>query len=410
MKIDEIKTDFPILRRKVNGKRLVYLDNAATSQKPKQVIKAISDYYKNYNANVHRGLHTLSEEATTAYEEVRKKIAELINAKSEREIIFTSGTTMALNLVAYSWGRKNLKKDDVVLLSEAEHHSNIVPWKMLQREVGFTIEYLEFNEEGKLELATGNWQLTTNTKLVSLTHVSNTLGTVNDVEWIAREVKRKNKDILICLDGAQAVPHRKVDVQKLGCDFYSFSAHKMLGPSGVGVLWVKEEVLAEMEPFLGGGEMIKEVHLDKSTVYNDYPHKFEAGTPNIAGVIGLGAAVDYLNKIGIETVARHEQELINYTIKKLTTIEGLEILGPKDPKERGGLVSFTLEGIHAHDLATILDEEGIAVRSGHHCAMPLHTKLEIPASTRASIYLYNTEKDIDTLIEGIEKAKSLFRS
>jgi len=413
---EKIRKDFPILRREIHGKPLIYFDNAATSQKTHQVIDAISDYYSRYNANVHRGVHKLSEEATAAFEGARKKVADFVNAGDSRQIVFTRNATEAINLVAYSWGRKNIKKGDEVLLTQMEHHSNLVPWQILAKEVSAKLKFIPINESGELRVHSSELgkYITSKTKLVALTHVSNVLGTINPVEQVIEKIKNLDSRIKILVDGAQAVPHMPVSIQNIKPDFYVFTGHKMLGPTGIGVLYAKKELLEEMEPFLGGGEMILEVTLEKSS-WNYVPWKFEAGTPDVAGAIGLGAAVDYLNSLGMKNVRGHEKELTAYALGKLSAVENLVIYGPKDPEKRGGVISFNVVkngqvAIHPHDLASILDTEGIAVRSGHHCAQPLMKVLGIPAAARVSFYIYNTKEEVDKLIPALEKAKKIFRA
>lgn len=403
--VEKIREDFPILKRKINGHDLVYLDNAATSQKPQSVIDLIADYYSCHNANVHRGVHTLAEEATGLYETARDKVAKFINARSASEIVFVRNTTEALNLVVWSWAKKNLKEGDEILLSEMEHHSNLVPWQLLAKEIGAIIKYLPFNKNGEIEMSKIKNQISKNTKVISLIHVSNSLGTINPVKEIAKLAHAVGA--IMVVDGAQSVPHMRVDVQSLDCDFLAFSSHKMLGPMGIGVLYGRRNILEAMPPFLSGGNMIREVTLDESS-FNDVPYKFEAGTPNVADAVGLGAAIDYLDDLGMERVRDHEIELTAYALPKLRVIKGLNILGPVDSASRGGIIAFTLDGAHPHDLASILDGEGIALRSGHHCTMPVHTKLGIPASLRASFYVYNTKSEIDRLVEGLLKAKKIF--
>ncbi len=412
--IQKIRGDFPILKRKIYGHDLVYFDNAATSQKPNQVIDAIRDYYKNHNANVHRGVHKLSEEATEMYEGARKKVADFINGGDKRQIIFTRNATEAINLVAYSWGRANIKAGDEILLTEMEHHSNLVPWQILASEMGAKLKFIPINEKGELFWRENLANLVTSkTKLVALTHVSNVLGTINPVKEIIEKIREINPEIKILIDGAQAVPHLPVSVQTLGCDFYVFTGHKMLGPTGIGVLWAKKEVQEGMEPFLGGGDMILEVDLEKST-YNYIPWKFEAGTPNVAGAVGLAAGCDYLAKVGMKKVRAHEEELTAYALEKLKKIKNLEIYGPEKLERRAAVISFNIVkdgevAIHPHDLASILDLEGLAVRSGHHCAQPLMKVLKIPAAARVSFHLYNTKAEIDKLVPAIEKAKKTFK-
>jgi cysteine desulfurase/selenocysteine lyase len=400
----DLRKDFPILSREINGNRLVYLDNAATSQKPKQVIDTISDYYSNHNANVHRGIHTLSEEATKLYEDARKKIANFVGAPHPEEIIFTKGTTESLNRVAIGWGLPNLKKGDVVLLSDFEHHSNMVPWMEETKVVGAEVSYLESNENGEISLEEVKKKITDRVKIISIAHASNVLGTIVPVKEICKIAHEKN--VLVCIDGAQAVPHMKVNIQSLNCDFYAFSGHKMLGPMGIGVLWVRKEILDKLEPYEFGGGMIEEVSYEKAT-YTTAPVKFEAGTPNISGAVGLAAAVDYLENVGMEEIRKHEIELNKYALEKLAEIKDVKIIGPKEAEKRTGLISFVIKNVHAHDIASVLNGFGVAVRSGHHCAMPYHKKHGLAATTRLSHYLYNTKEDIDKLIEGINKAIEL---
>jgi cysteine desulfurase/selenocysteine lyase len=406
--IENIRNDFPILKRKVHkDKTLVYFDNAATTQKPIQVIDSISHYYLNYNSNIHRAVHELAEEATVAYETTRDKIAKFINVKNREEIVFVRGTTEAINLVAYAWGRQNVNKDDILVTTEYEHHSNIVPWQLLAKEKGAKIEYIGVDDNGELILDQLDACLETGkVKLVTFSQMSNVLGTITDSEEIIRRCKKKGARILV--DGAQSVPHLKVDLQKLDCDFFAFSAHKMLGPTGVGVLWAKKELLESMTPFNGGGDMIREVHKYEAS-WNDLPYKFEAGTPNIADVIGFGAALDYLDKIGMDKVREHEMEITKYALDKISQIKGIKIYGPMDVAKRGGVISFNLGDIHPHDLATIIDEEGIAIRSGHHCAQVLMERLDVSATSRASFYIYNTKDEVDVFIKSLYKAKELFR-
>ena len=403
--VNKVREDFPVLTREVHpGVPLIYLDSAATSQKPKTVIKAMSAYYQDTNANIHRGIHKLAEEATYAYENARERIAAFINAPSSEELIFTRNTTESINLVAYSWGRAFLKAGDRILLTEMEHHSNLVPWQMLARELDLELDFIPVTPDGLLDLDIYEQQLKKGPKLLGITHMSNVLGTVNPLEQILLDAKSAGAVTLV--DGAQAVPHFQVDISKLAADFYAFSAHKMCGPTGIGVLFGKKDLLEKMPPFLGGGEMIKRVEL-RSFKTNDLPHKFEAGTPAIAEAVGFGAAVDYLSELGMDQIERHERSLTGYTIEKLSQISDLHILGP-DIEEKGGVVAFYIKDIHAHDVAQILDSEGIAVRAGHHCAQPLHTKFDLPATSRASLYLYNTREEVDRLIDGIHKVKNIF--
>lgn len=406
--IESIRSDFPILKRKVHkDKALVYLDNAATTQKPLQVIDAISNYYLNYNSNIHRAVHELAEEATAAYESTRDKVAKFINAKNREEIVFVRGTTEAINLVAYTWGRQNVNKDDIVVTTEYEHHSNIVPWQLLTKEKGAKLEYIGVDDHGELIIDQLDKYLETGrVKLVTFSQMSNVLGTITNAEEIIRRCKKKGVRVLV--DGAQSVPHMKVDLQQLDCDFFAFSAHKMLGPTGVGVLWARKELLQGMVPFNGGGDMIREVH-KYETSWNDLPYKFEAGTPNIADVIGFGAAIDYLEKIGMDKIREHEIELTRYAMDKLSQIKGMKIYGPTDASKRGGVISFNLGDIHPHDLATIIDEDGIAIRSGHHCAQVLMERLDVSATSRASFYIYNTKDEVDVLVKSLHRAKELFR-
>lgn len=404
----KLREDFPILKRKVNGKALVYLDSAATSQKPKQVLNSIVNYYQGHNANVHRGIHTISVEATEMMENAREKVAKFVGARDKSEIIFVKNATEAINLIAYAWGRLNVGRGDEIVLTIAEHHSNFVPWQQLVAENGATLKIVPVLEEGTLDEEAFKKALTKKTKLVTFFHVSNVLGTINDVSLLSAFVRRKSPKAKVLIDGAQAVPHMPVDVSKFGCDFYVFTGHKMLGPTGIGVLWGRRELLVSMSPFLFGGEMISKVSVAGST-WNDLPWKFEAGTPNIEGAIGLGAAVDYLNKIGISKVRQHEIDLITYAISELKKIKGVTLFGPADFKKRGGVVSFNVDGIHAHDVASILDSEGIAIRSGQHCAEPLMDFLNVPAVARASFYVYNTKDDVDKLVDGINKVKEVFK-
>ncbi len=406
MNISVIRKDFPILERKANnGKHIVYLDSTATSQKPQQVIEAMNMYYQQSNANIHRGVHTLAEEATAMYEGAREKIAKFINAKSSREVIYTRNTTESINLVAYSWARANLKAGDLVVLTEMEHHSNLVPWHMLQAEKNIQLDFISVTDDGLLDLDSYKTLLDRSPKLVSFTHMSNVLGTINPVQEMIEMAHQVGAIVLI--DGAQSAPHLKVDVQKLDADFYAFSAHKMCGPTGIGVLYGKSALLESMPPFLGGGDMIKEVKL-RSFRVNTLPHKFEAGTPAIAEAVGLGAAVDYLSSIGMDNIAKHEHEITEYALERLEEIQGVKLFGPSADK-KGGVAAFTLEGIHPHDVAQILDQDGIAVRAGHHCAQPLHEKFGIPATSRASFYLYSTKEEVDLLVNGLYKVKEMFK-
>jgi len=410
--VDRIRADFPVLTRQVHGRPLVYLDNAATSQKPESVIRAVDDYYRRYNANIHRGVHTLAEEATAAYEEARRKVARFINADSSREVVWVRNTTEAINLVAWTWGRTHVAEGDVIVLSVMEHHSNLVPWQLLAQEKGARLEFIGLDAEGRLVLDDLDRLLEEHgrrVRLVALSGMSNVLGTINPVSEIARRVH--DAGALFLVDGAQSVPHLVVDVRQQDADFLAFSGHKMLGPTGIGVLWARQEILEAMPPFLGGGDMIRSVHLRESE-WNDVPHKFEAGTPNSAQAIGLGAAVDYLADLGMDQVQAHEQALAAYALKRLAGVPHLAIYGP--PAEgRGGVVTFNLlrEGeilIHPHDLASILDREGVAIRAGHHCAQPLMEHYGVPATARASFYVYNTEAEIDQLVAALLKAQQIF--
>jgi cysteine desulfurase/selenocysteine lyase len=400
-----IRRAFPILQQEVNGKPLAFLDSGASSQKPRRVIDCLEEFYKRSNANVHRGVYRLSEEATFAFERARGKVARFINAASQREVIFTRNTTEALNLVAHSWGGANLRAGDRILLTIMEHHSNIVPWQLLAQRTGAQLEYLGIDAEGRLRLDELDAKLSERTRLVALTHQSNVLGTINPVRAIAERARAAGAVVVV--DAAQSVPHMPVDVQELGCDFLAFSGHKMCGPTGIGVLWGRRALLEAMPPFLGGGSMIKVVELEGSS-YADLPARFEAGTPAIAEAIALGEACDYLSEIGMEAIHRHELELLSYALERLGRIAGLRIVGPRDITERGAAVSFTLDGVHPHDVAAILDGEGIAVRAGHHCTQPLHRHLDVPATTRASFYIYNTAEEIDRLAAGLLKAHKLF--
>lgn len=406
--VEQIRKDFPILQRKVrNDKSLVYLDNAATTQKPIQVINAITDFYTNHNSNIHRAVHALAEEATEAYEITRDKIASFLNIKDRQEIVFVRGTTEAINLVAYAWGRQNIKEGDIIVTTEYEHHSNIVPWQLLTQEKKAKLEYIGIDDNGELILNHLDQFLATGkVKLVAVSQMSNVLGTITDVATIISKCKKAGVRVLV--DGAQSVPHMKVDLGAMGCDFFAFSGHKMLGPTGVGVLWAKKELLEQMAPFHGGGDMIREVHKYETT-WNDLPYKFEAGTPNIADVIGFAAAIDYLNNLGMDYVRAHEVEITKYALEQLSKIKGLKLYGTPDMSKRGGVISFNFADIHPHDLATIIDEDGIAIRSGHHCAQVLMEKLDIAATSRASFYIYNTKEEVDVLINSLARAARLFK-
>jgi len=405
--VARIREDFPILRREVHGRPLVYLDNAATSQKPVQVIEALADYYRRYNANIHRAIHCLGEEATAAYEETRAKVARFIGAPSPECIVFVRNTTEAINLVAYTWGRAHMGPGDEIVLTEMEHHSNMVPWQRLAQEKGARLRYIGIDRQQCLDLE--GWPdryLTERTKLLAIAHVSNGVGTIHPVKEMVAEARRRG--IVTLVDGAQSVPHMPVDVQDLGCDFLAFSAHKMLGPTGVGVLYARRELLEEMEPFLSGGEMISRVTLEGAS-WAQVPWKFEAGTPNIADVIAFGAAIDYLNALGMERVRAHEVELTAYALKRLSQLEDIVIYGPPDMARRGGVVSFNLPDVHPHDLGTLLDRYGVAIRTGHHCNQPLMRRLGVPGTARASFYVYNTLEEVDVLVEAIRQARARFR-
>lgn len=403
--VEKIRKDFPVLDQEVHpGKKLVYFDSAATSQKPVQVIDAMDVYYRRFNANIHRGIHVLAEEATGMYEDARQKVAKFINAAKAEEIIYTRNTTESINLVAYSWGRENLQDGDVVILTEMEHHSNLVPWQMLADELGLMLEFIPVTEDGLLDLDAYRELLRLKPKLVAFMHMSNVLGTINPAKEIIRMAHEAGA--LALVDGAQSVPHFAVDVRDLDADFYAFSSHKMLGPTGIGILYGKEDLLDKMPPFMGGGDMIKRVKL-RSFVANDLPHKFEAGTPAIAEAVGLGAAVDYLQSVGMDAVAEYEHILTAYALERLEEVPGVWVFGPSADK-KGGVASFTFEGVHPHDVSQVVDAEGVAVRAGHHCAMPLHEKFDITATARASFYIYNTTSEIDTLIESLYKVKEIF--
>ncbi len=406
-KLDAARRDFPILTRKINGKPLVYLDNAATSQKPKAVLDMISHYYTEHNANVHRGVHTLSAEATEEYELARKVVGNFVGVHDIGEIIFVKNATEALNLIAYSWGRVNISKNDEIVVTVAEHHSNFVVWQQLARENGAILKVVPVDEEGQVDLAAFKKAITSKTKLVTFFHVSNVLGTINDVKSLTSIVKKKSKAIVV-VDGAQAVPHMRVDIPKIGCDFYVFTGHKMLGPMGIGVLWGRRELLEKMPPFLFGGDMISKVTL-ADTSWNELPWKFEAGTPNVAGAVGLMAAVEYLGKIGMDKVREHEIELTRYAISRLQDIPEVGIYGSLDAKKRGGVIAFNVGPVHAHDVASILDEEGIAIRSGHHCAQPLMSFLGMESAARISFYIYNTNEEIDRFIGAVGKVIKTFK-
>lgn len=405
LNIAQIRADFPVLNREVRpGVPLIYLDSTATSQKPLAVIEAMNAFYRFYNANIHRGIHTLAEEATAAYESARQRVAEFIHAPSPRQVIFTRNTTESINLVAQTWGRANLKPGEVIILTEMEHHSNLVPWQMLAAEKGLRLEFIPVTPQGLLDLETYRSLLSLGPRLVAFTHMSNVLGTITPAQEIIRQAHAAGAIALV--DGAQSVPHFAVDVQELGADFLAFSGHKMCGPSGIGVLYGRKDLLESMPPFMGGGDMIKRVQL-RSFVANEIPHKFEAGTPAIAEAVGLGAAVDYLSQIGMSAIARHEKEIIAYALERLEEIPGVWVFGPS-AEHKGGVASFTLQGVHPHDISQVLDTYGVAIRAGHHCAMPLHEKFKIPATARASFYLYSTTEEVDRLVDAIYRVKTLF--
>ncbi len=401
--VEKIRQDFPLLHQEVNGKPLAYLDNAATSQKPTQVIEALDKYYKEDNANIHRGVHTLSERATIDYEQAREKVRSFINANSEKEIIFVRGATEGINLIAQSYGRNKLKTGDEIIISEMEHHSNIVPWQLLCEQTGAILKIIPINDSGELILEEFEKLLSPKTKLVSIAHISNALGTINPIQTIIDRAHEHNAVVII--DGAQATPHTIVDVQALDCDFYVFSGHKLFGPTGIGVLYGKAHLLEAMPPWQGGGDMIKMVSFEK-TLYNDLPYKFEAGTPHIAGVIGLGAAIDYVSATGLEAIAAHEHELLEYATEKILEVKGLRLIGTAQQKT--SILSFVIDSIHPHDIGTILDHEGIAIRTGHHCAMPVMTHFNVPATARASFAFYNTFEEVDRLIQALGKAREVF--
>lgn len=403
--IKKIRNDFPILNRDVRqGVKLIYLDSTATAQKPRVVIDSMTQYYEMNNANIHRGIHQLAEEATAMYELAREKIARFIHARRTKEIIFTRNATESINLVAQTWGRKNLKSGDLIILTEMEHHSNLVPWQMLADEKNLELDFIPVTEKGELDLSAYKLLLEKNPKLVAFTHMSNVLGTINPAKDIVQ--KAHAAGALVLIDGAQSAPHFSVDVTDLDADFFAFSAHKMIGPTGIGILFGKEQLLADMPPFLGGGDMIKKVEL-RSFKANDLPHKFEAGTPAIAEAVGFGKAIDYLSEIGMQNIAAHEREITQYALKKLQEVENLKIFCPNVP-ERGGVISFEMGSIHPHDVAQVLDHYGIAVRAGHHCAMPLHEKFGIPATSRASFYLYNDFEEVDLLVIGLQHVNEMF--
>ena len=402
MNVKDIKKDFPIFQ---NNPDLVYLDSTATSLKPIQVLNAMNEYYTNYSANVHRGVYKISEIATDKYEKTRELIKDFINAKNEKEIIYTSGTTTAINLVMRSYGEKFIKKDDKIVITIMEHHSNFVPWQQLAKKTGATLEVVKLTDTHELDYGDLKKKMK-GAKIIALTHVSNVLGTINNVNEICK-MAHENGTVSV-IDGAQSAPHMKIDVRKMNCDFFCFSGHKMLGPTGVGILYGKEELLEKSDPFIYGGEMIREVKTKNST-WNKLPYKFEAGTQPIAEVIGLGTAINYLERIGLENIEKHEEEITEYAMEKINEIENVKIFGPKNSNKKVGVIAFNVADVHGHDVATILDEFNIAIRSGHHCAMPLHDYLKVPASARASFYIYNTKEDVDKLIEGIKEVKKTFK-
>jgi cysteine desulfurase/selenocysteine lyase len=403
--MDGVRECFPALAQEVNGHSLVYLDSAASSQKPVAVLEALDAFYRLHNANVHRGIHALSMRATEAYEGARAKVAGFIGASDPAEVVWTRGTTEALNLVASTWGGANLREGDEVLLSVMEHHSNLVPWQLLAQRTGAKLRFLDIDEEGRLDLSRLDELLTLRTRVVSLAHVSNALGTIHPIAEIARAAHAVGAVVVV--DAAQSAPHLPLDVEALGCDFLALSGHKMCGPTGIGALWGRRELLEATPPFQGGGDMIDLVELERST-WAPLPHKFEAGTPHIAGAVGLGAAVDFLESVGREAIAAHERELIAYALPRLGEVPGLVIHGPTDPRDRSGVISFTMGDVHPHDLATILDAEGVAIRAGHHCTQPLMRRLGLSATARASFYLYNTPDDVDRLVQGVERAREIF--
>jgi cysteine desulfurase/selenocysteine lyase len=402
--VAKIREDFPILKRKINGKPLVYLDNAATSQKPVHVIQALTNYYSNNNANIHRGIHTLSEEATREYEAARESVARFIDAPEARSVIFTRNATEALNLVMYSWGRHNIQEGDEIVVSAMEHHSNLVPWQMLCKERNARLVFINLTAEGELDMESARAAITARTKLVSITQMSNVLGSITPVREIAELAHAVGA--LVVVDGAQGVPHLPTSVRQLNCDFLAFSFHKMLGPTGVGVLWGKTELLQKMPPFMGGGDMIAAVWREKSR-YNELPWKFEAGTPNIADVIAAATAVGYLEKLGMDNIRQHEIEITDYALKRFARLEGATVYGPRDATKRGGVISFNIKGVHPHDLGQILNESGVAVRAGHHCCQPLMRDLDVMGTARASFYIYNTKEEVDFLFEALQEAERI---
>lgn len=403
--VARVRQDFPILSRRVNGKPLVYLDNSATTQCPDAVVDAISNFYRTCNANVHRGVHTLSQEATELYEGARSKVAHFLNADARESVVFTRNTTESINLVAHAWGRRHLRSGDEILLSVLEHHSNLVPWQMLAQEIGCKLRFIDIDDNGHLKLDQLDKVLTSRTRLVAISHVSNALGTINPIPTIACAARTVGAKVLV--DGAQGVPHGPVDVQALDADFYAYSPHKALGPLGIGVLWTRRDVLEEMDPFLGGGEMIRDVTLERST-WAAVPAKFEAGTPSVADAVGLGASIDYLQSLGMAAIRRHEVRLNTYMLERLRALPFLALYGPPDPADRCGLIAFNDHQIHPHDLGTILDQHGVAIRAGHHCAKPLMRRLGVMATARASFYVYNDLEDVDALVDALLEARKVF--
>ena len=405
---EDLRKDFPVLNRRVrDDKKLVYFDNAATTQKPNQVIDAITDYYQNHNSNIHRAVHALAEESTEAFENTRDIVAKFLNIEDSREIIFVRGTTEGINLVSYAWGRDNVNEGDIIVTTEYEHHSNIVPWQLLTQEKKAQLKYIDIDDNGELMLDQLDDYLSTGkVKLVTFSHMSNVLGTISPVKEIVS--KCKNAGVKVLIDGAQSVPHMKINLNEIDCDFYVFSGHKMLGPTGVGVLWAKTEILEKMSPFLGGGDMIREVHKYETT-WNDLPYKFEAGTPNIADVIGFAEAIKYLEKIGMENIRNHELELTKYALEEMKKIPGITLYGTKEPEKRGGVISFNFNSVHPHDVGTLIDKEGVAIRSGHHCAQVLMEKLSVAATNRASFYIYNTKEEVDVLIASLQNVAKVFK-
>ena len=403
--VERIRDDFPILSRKVHGKPLVYLDNAATSQKPRAVIQALTEYYETYNSNVHRGVHTLSMEATDRYEEAREKVARFINAETPESIIWTRNATESINLVAHSWAESNISEGDEIVVTRLEHHSNLVPWQRIAARNGAVLRFLELTEDGAVDMVGAASVINAKTKLLAVTHVSNSLGTVVPVKKLAGMARSVGAAVLV--DGAQSVPHQPVDVEDIGCDFLALSGHKMMGPTGIGALYARREVLEQMEPFLHGGEMVLEVSYEDAS-WNELPMRFEAGTPNIADAIALGAAVDYLTALGMENVREHEKQLTAYALDAFRELEEIDLFGPMDVDRRGGILSFHSFDVHPHDLGTFLDQEGVAIRTGHHCTMPLMGVLGVPATARASLYVYNTEQEVDALVDAVKRALRYF--